>query len=170
MPPLPGRSGGSEAREVTGEPANLSSLLRWYRDEVDGDIPARIHSRQLDAGGAPAWHAAFVRWLTAHPCAEDKEGYLLSPLRYWLSRYSRRRSRYCFVLASCAFDWHFACRVQGVYDQDAAHDYTRETLLRLWRLMYHVAPDASGRLHVSLNEPRREIRGKSESQLDAEAA
>jgi hypothetical protein len=158
---------------VTGEPANLSSPLRWYRDEVDGDIPARIHSRQLDAGGAPAWHAAFVRWLTAHPCAEDKEGYLLSPLRFWLwrmSRFSKLRARYCFILASCNFDWTMAARVQGVFDSDAAHDYTRETLHRLWRLMYHVAPGADGHPAIFLNEPRRELRGKSEAQLDAEAA
>lgn len=160
---------------MTGEPRSLSAYLRWYREEVGDDIPVRIVTRQLDEGGAPQWHAAFNRWLTAHPAQEDKEGYILSPLRFWLFQMAtvgkaRRRSRYCFILASCDFDWRFAGRVQGVYDDDAAHDYTMETLHRLWGYMYHVAPSVTGRPIVIANEPRREVKGKSDAQLDAEAA
>ena len=162
---------------MTGEPSTLSALLHWYRAEVGDDIPIRIVTRAIDEGGAPQWHGAFRAWLTAPPDQEDKEGNVISPLRYWLHQMGTtgragRRARFLFILASIDFDWNMAARIHGIYDSDAAHDYTRATLGRLWRLMYSVGKGADGQPMVFVNEPRREVAftEKSESQVRAEDA
>ena len=117
-------------------PTSLQSYLRWFREEVEDAVPARIHSKDIDDGGSPQWHGAFRAWLTAHPAAEDREGNLLSPLRYWMWRL--RDPRYAFLLRLIAteFDWRWAGRLSLVAEEQAAHDYCRETLRRLHRLMY----------------------------------
>jgi len=79
--------------------SSLSSLLSWYREEVDAAIPQRIHSKDIDRGGAPEWHGAFRRYLTAPATAEDKEGALSNPLAYWVWTMPKRRRLYLERLA-----------------------------------------------------------------------
>ena len=131
---------------MSDEPRRINALIAWYRREVDDSIPGRIHSRDIDGGGAPEWHGRFRAWLTAHPAAEDRDGNLIDPLRFWLWRMGRRGA-FLYTLACVDFDWHVAARHWHVFDDDAAHDYTRESLRRLWRMMY--GPDGQP------NEPRR---------------
>jgi hypothetical protein len=118
------------------KPSSLSSLIAWYRSEVDAAIPQRINEQGLDMSGAPQWHGAFRAYLTMHPAAEDDAGGLRSPLRYWLWRLGGGRERYLHALAMVDFDWVTASNLRLVGDRDAAHDYTRESLKRLHRLMY----------------------------------
>lgn len=35
------------------------------RTSIAAEAPLRIHSRDVDAGGAPEWHPAFERWIDA---------------------------------------------------------------------------------------------------------
>ena len=116
--------------------SSLSALLSWYREEVDAAIPQRIHSKDIDRGGAPEWHGAFRRYLTAPATAEDKEGALSNPLAYWVWTMPKRRRLYLERLAYMDFDWRWTAQLHGVLDQDAAYDYTIETLRRLRRRMY----------------------------------
>jgi len=147
---------------VTGEPRSLSALIAWYRDEVDATIPQRIHSRDTAEDGDPEWHSAFRRWLTAHPAAEDRDGQLLSPLRYWLWRVecleaksNGRRATFLANLAYLDFDWKRAAVYAGVLDHGAAHDYAVASLRRLWLLMYVVNKDARGVPVTVPTEPAR---------------
>ena len=137
-------------------PASLSDLLAWYRSEVDAAIPLRIHSRDIDMGGAPQWHGAFRQYLTAHSAQVDRDDELVSPLRFWLWRLGGERARYLHALAFLDFDWIMAAGFKGVADADAAHDYTRECLRQLHHQMY--ADDGTP------NEPRRPEKGRCAEQ------
>ena len=37
--------------------------LLQYAREYHGEVPVRLHTRELDRGGAPNWHAGFSAWL-----------------------------------------------------------------------------------------------------------
>lgn len=52
-------------------------LTKAYRDEV----PGRIHSRDLDSGGAPEWTPQFADYLTASDRATDTEDNYRTPFR-----------------------------------------------------------------------------------------
>ena len=117
-------------------PQSLAALLVWYRGEVSDAIPQRIHSRDFANDGSHQWHGAFRAWLTAHPAAENSEGELLSPLRFWLWRLGGNRARYLYMLGYLSGDWVAAGNLKGIADMDVAHDYTRECLRRLHQLMY----------------------------------
>jgi len=131
-------------------PSSLSALLAWYRAEVGATIPQRIHSRETAEDGDPEWHNAFRRWLTAHPSAEDRDGQLVSPLRFWLWRLGGSRAAYLRLLAYVDCDVTRAANLHGIASADVAHDYTRECLRRLYRLMYAESGVP--------NEPRRDVR------------
>ena len=118
------------------EPSSLSALLAWYREEVDAAIPQRIHSRDTADDGAPEWHGAFRTWLTAHPAAEDRDGQLLRPLLYWVWRMPTQRQWFLKRLIAVDFDWRWAARLSLIGCDDAAHDFARESLRRLYRSMY----------------------------------
>jgi hypothetical protein len=130
------------------------------------DIPARIHSRDIDAGGAPQWHGAFRAWLTAPPSAVDREGHVRSPFRFWLwvmageGRSGRVRAEFLHRLAMFDGDWLAAIRVVTPVTDDGevmARDFAVVSLQRFWRNMQ--------------TEPRRMEGGpKSESQHRAEEA
>ena len=132
-------------------PSSLSALLAWFRTEVESAIPRRIHSRETAEDGDPEWHAQFRTWLTAHPAQEDRDGQLVSPLRFWLWRMGGSRAKYLYLLSYVDFDWIVAANLKGLADADAAHDYTRECLRRLHRLMYSESGVA--------NEPHRAVKG-----------
>ena len=130
---------------MTDDPPSLTTLLTWFRGEVSDAIPLRLVTRDLDSGGAPELHAAFLAWLDAPDTKLDREGYVKFPLRYWIWRLGEngrggKRARFCWVLTQCAYDWRRAAFLNlGIRDGDAAHDYARATLLRLRGLMYDAA-------------------------------
>jgi hypothetical protein len=99
-------------------------------------MPARLHSRDTSVGGTPAWHKTFERWLMAGPGAKDRDGYIVSPLKWWVSRLPRQQPAFVYLLAACDFDWRMASRIHGVRVEDAAHWYTSRVLNHLHRLMY----------------------------------
>lgn len=35
------------------------------RTTIEAESPIRIHSREIDSGGAPAWHPSFEKWIGA---------------------------------------------------------------------------------------------------------
>ena len=122
---------------------SLRPLLAWFASEVSDAIPIRLVSRDLDAGGAPELHAAFLAWLDAPDTALDREGYVKFPFRYWVWRMgdgdgrAGKRARFCWLLAACDFDWRRAVRLNlGDTPEDAAHTYVIATLSRLRGLMY----------------------------------
>jgi hypothetical protein len=42
----------------------MSDDAQWFLERLSAEMPVRIHSRETDAGGDPAWHRAFELWLT----------------------------------------------------------------------------------------------------------
>lgn len=158
---------------MTDEPKNLAGLLHWYRDMVGDRIPARLHDRDTDGGGNPQWHSAFRAYLTAHPRATDREGYVRDPLSFWLWTLSRsggknkRRAEFLYRLAVLDFDWLEAVharRSMSKWADDMAEDYALASLRKLWR-MCQTEPQP----HV--REPRTVVdQGKSEAQHHAEGA
>lgn len=45
----------------------LSHMVHWlgvFASEWHQELPTRIHSRSVDRGGAPQWHAEFARWIS----------------------------------------------------------------------------------------------------------
>jgi hypothetical protein len=45
----------------------MRQTVHWlavFAEDWHSEIPRRIHSREIDDGGAPQWHAEFARWLT----------------------------------------------------------------------------------------------------------
>jgi len=122
----------------------LAALVRWFLAESADDIPARTHNRETDAGGVPEWHAAFRAWLTAPPDAVDKEGYVRSPLRFWLWKMrgnggkDSRRAEFLFRLAVLGGDWQEAVharRSMSKWKGDMAEAYALASLRIFWRLM-----------------------------------
>ena len=150
------------------EPQTLSPLIAWYQGVVSDAIPVRVHNRLTDAGGAPEWHGEFRAFLTAHPKAIDKEGYVRDPLAFWLWTMHRggpknkRRALFLFRLAHLDFDWLEAVHARksmSKWREDMAEDYTVASLRVLWRRMQ--------------SEPEIRVRppkDKSDAQKDAEAA
>lgn len=144
------------------EPSSLTDLLAWFRTEVEQAIPQRIHSRDTAEDGDPEWHAAFRAWLTMHPATEDRDGELRSPLRYalWVmggpgaeSQGPDRRTRrgaYLTALAALDFDWRRCAGLWGILNEQAAYDYTRESLRQLRAKMY----DRSG---IPIQPRRRKL-------------
>lgn len=149
---------------MSGEPTHLAALIRWFREASSDDIPARIHCRDIDGGGAPQWHASFRAWLTAHPSAVDREGYTRSPFRHWLwvmrgaGRSGRVRATFLHRLAVYDGDWLNAVRSMPPDDLEVMlRDFVVESLRQHWRMMQ--------------SEPRRHVSGpKSEAQHAAEEA
>lgn len=151
---------------MSGRPTHLPALVRWFCEAAADDIPTRINSSALDAGGAPQWHGSFRAWLTAHPAAVDKEGHVRSPFRFWLhslhgeGRGSRVRSLFLYRLARLEGDWLAAVRSITPLTDDGeivARDFATQSLQRFWDLMS--------------TEPRRIVRApKSEAQHRAEEA
>ena len=147
---------------MAGEPRHLAALVRWFREAASDDIPARIHCRDIDDGGAPQWHAAFRAWLTADPRATDREGHVRSPFRFWLwtmrkSGWSGRvRADFLHRLAIYDGDWLNAVRSMPPEDLEVMlRDFVVESLRQHWRNMQ--------------SEPRRHVAApKSESQHQAE--
>ncbi len=149
------------------EPQSLEALLSWYRFEVEGRIPTRIHNRETSEGGAKEWHARFKAYLLAHPKATDEDGYVRDPLAFWLWTLSsggpknRRRGEFLYRLAVMDFDWLEAVHARRSFSKwaaDMAEDYTVASLRILWDKMQR--------------EPviRSRERAKSDAQKDAEAA
>ncbi len=153
---------------MNDEPQSLSALLHWFRGVVGDRIPIRIHNRDTDDGGYLQWHGAFRAYLTAHPMATDREGFIRDPLAFWLWQMSRkgakakRRGEFLFRLASLDFDWLEAVhgrRQMSAWSADMAEDYAHASLRILWR-MYQSEP-------VKFERKRIE---KSEAQVSAEEA
>jgi hypothetical protein len=44
--------------------AQTARHLAVYAADWQTEVPSRIHSGAVDAGGAPEWHPEFARWLT----------------------------------------------------------------------------------------------------------
>lgn len=160
---------------MTEPPKSLSALVRWFAEAWAAEMPQRLHSRDMDEGGNPQWHAAFRSYLAG--LDEDKEGDITRPVRtHWRqlahsSGRGGRRARWLFVLACSGFDWLVACRRIGPIDglgawgDDMALDYATATL--------------AGFYERCRSEPRKFVRaprgalsrvGKSESQHKAEEA
>lgn len=51
--------------------------LRVAQFAIDyrGEVPSRLHSRELDRGGTPGWHPGFAAWLTrlSRPAMDEVE-------------------------------------------------------------------------------------------------
>lgn len=60
-------------------PASLLAVtqdrLLQYAKEYHGEVPTRLHGRDLDRGGAPQWHAGFANWMTrsTRPAMDEVE-------------------------------------------------------------------------------------------------
>jgi hypothetical protein len=52
-------------------PSDLRELVRDLRRAYTDEVPTRIHSRDTDAGGDPAWSPEFTRYLTGSDSATD---------------------------------------------------------------------------------------------------
>lgn len=150
---------------MSGEPRHLAALVRWYMDAVGDDIPVRLHSRDTAEDGDPEWHPAFRAWLMAHPAAVDREGYVRSPLKFWLwlmtneGRENRVMADFLYRLARLEGDWLAAARTITSLTDDGevmARVFAVATLQKFWRRMQ--------------TEPRRHVREpqKSEAQHAAE--
>ena len=158
---------------MTGEPRNLSALIRWYSEAVGDAIPTRLHSRQMSEGGTPEWHAAFRAWLLAHPAATAREGYIRSPLRYWLwvlhrnGGRDKRRAEFLWRLAYADGDDMDAVHGRlsmSEWGQDMAEAYAIASLRILWRMMQ------SEPVKFERGPSTVVDQGKSESQHRAEEA
>lgn len=78
----------------TDPPATLRDLVRDLRTAYADEVPSRIHSRDTDAGGDPAWSPEFTRYLTGSDFATDTrdEGtteVYLTPFRACISAMGR---------------------------------------------------------------------------------
>ncbi len=153
---------------MTDEPQSLAALLHWYRGVVgDRIIPIRIHNRDTDDGGYLQWHGAFRAYLTAHPMATDREGFIRDPLAFHLWQMAgkgakgNRRAEFLYRLACLDFDWlaavHARPKMSGLA-VDMCEAYAHASLRILWRMCQ--------------SEPVKFERKteKSEAQLDAEEA
>lgn len=64
---------------ATHEPRTLREYVHELRKAYQDEVPGRIHSRDLDAGGAPEWTPQFTRYLTGSPRSTDEEDNYLRP-------------------------------------------------------------------------------------------
>lgn len=53
-------------------PAQTARWLVELADYWNKEIPMRLHSRDTDGGGAPAWHGEFAHWLTGTDLNDDR--------------------------------------------------------------------------------------------------
>ncbi len=91
----------------------MASLVVWYREAWDAEIPSRTHIHELwhedgmgSALGAPAWADPFRRYLEHSPRERDEDGYYLRPVHAALSLMDRRKpllARLLIRFAWCGF-------------------------------------------------------------------
>lgn len=74
----------------THEPKSMRGYLHELRDAYESECPSRLHRHDVDAGGTPAFTAAFEAWLWGSPFTIDKDsGAYTSPFRACLAGMSR---------------------------------------------------------------------------------
>lgn len=71
----------------------FNTWLSFFRDLWWGEIPLRIHSRDIDGGGSPDWHPEFSRWLFADPPRKEVLGGVLLDQRLRTTRAFRKLRR-----------------------------------------------------------------------------
>jgi hypothetical protein len=76
----------------THEPKSTSGYIHELRDAYEAECPTRLHRHDVDAGGTPAFTAAFEAWLWGSPFRiEPDTGTYNTPLRACLAGMSRAR-------------------------------------------------------------------------------
>lgn len=74
----------------SAEPKSLAGFVKELRDAYALECPSRLHSRDTDAGGTPAFAPEFERWL-ATPFSRDDSGADQTPVRATLAGMAQAR-------------------------------------------------------------------------------
>ena len=162
-------SARAKGDRIANKPKTLKALLRWGQLSYSLEPPPRLHDRDIADDGAPDHTPEAKRWLgmatsgeqpddwRAIACRVDEDGFYRTPLRCSLERVPgvERRALLRAVLPNVLFP-EDAAVVAGI----PAWCY-EDVLHRALSLLYDRYTDRP--------LPRR-TEGKSDSQLDAEAA
>lgn len=126
-------------RTTAPRPREIVHILRKaYRDEV----PTRIHSRDTDAGGDPAWSPEFTRYLTGSDFATDHDDDTYqTPFRACFAAMARsahegtrRRAAIVFRIVVAGSDPAEAAMIEGAPEWDASASAGRALELFWYRL------------------------------------
>jgi len=133
-------------------PPRLGDLVRDLRKAYADEVPTRIHSRDTDAGGDPAWSPEFTRFLTGSDFATDTRDdgtteVYTTPLRACLasmgrsaSESSRRRAAITFRIVVAGSDPAEAAMAEGAPEWDAPA-CARRALEQFWSRLSDVRLD-----------------------------
>lgn len=130
------------------QPPRLRELVRMLRKAYADEVPSRIHSRDTDAGGDPAWSPEFTRYLTGSDWATDKDDdTYTTPVRACYSAMSRsssegtrRRAAIVFRVVVAGTDPAEAAMIEGAPEWDASA-CARRALELFWTRLSDVRLD-----------------------------
>lgn len=131
-------------------PRTFASLMRWYADGWDMEVPDAIHRSEVWMGrsgeGIPAEHVGgsklgtkahtdpFRRYLENVPSEIDVDGSYVRPMHAALTRLSRRyplTGRALFAVAQAGYDWR-GVAVRGGWADEMFALYLTQALAQLW--------------------------------------
>ena len=124
------------------QPPRLRELVRDLRRAYQDEVPSRIHSRDTDAGGDPAWSPEFTRYLTGSDFATDKDDDIYTtPFRACYAAMTRsaqegtrRRAAIVFRIVAAGNDPAEAAMIEGAPEWDASACARRALELFWYRL------------------------------------
>jgi len=73
----------------------FEAWLEIMRAEWNGEIPTKIHSRDIAPNGAPQWHPGFAQWIFADPLRENQLNHRKDDHRHRTTRAMRKLRKKC---------------------------------------------------------------------------
>lgn len=122
-------------------PRNMRDYVHQLRRAYADEVPSRIHVRETDAGGDPAWSPEFTRYLTGSDGATDKDETYRTPFRAALTSW-RDDHRRVIVGRIVLGGWdEKSAAIDAGVPEWCAHDVAFRSLEMFWNRLSDVRMD-----------------------------